>query len=633
MKKIIALILLTSMVFVLLCGCAKNKKDEGNNNDTPSGDTDNNLTDNNGEGNNVATIVVPAYKDYNRGSVNFSEIIYTRPDFVTTIDAFNAAIADIEANKKSKDEQIAVITALESSFTTMESMYQIAQIYCYKDASVSFWQDEFEYMSTNYPKFTAAVEDLLVACAKSPLKSTFESEYFGYSLDKYLSGGIYTDELVALLSEEARIESEYSSLSTANVEITYSSVSGKTYTGTVDEVYAAAHEDYKSNPETLERVYTAINLLYQQALMKRQKPLYIELIKVRRLIADELGYDSYVTYAYDAMGYDYSESDMLKMISDIGRYVTPVASELEYTTFRNYFQKNVQPRLNSVIMINTLYQNYSKLDSELYDAYCYMLQHGLYDVAESSSNRYSGAFTTYIGTNNSPYLFMTTSGFIRDYLTLAHEFGHFADGYVNNGADTSLNLAEVSSQGLELLTVLSLKSSLKANDYEYLEYYSMYVAINSTLLTQSFYSSFEHKAYELDYEDITEEALKAIVVEAATDIYGDSVSFEGDLEYVILPHTVLYPFYVESYVTSGLVALDIFFKESYRTGEVGKGIAIYKALITRQNPNLTFTENLERVGLDSPFTKGKVKEISNNIYYQIMGKNYYKPCSDEIGAA
>ncbi len=631
MKNIIALIVLTSMLFALLCGCAKNKKDDGKDDDVPTNNgTD---TDNGGNETTTATIVIPEYKDYQRGSKNFSEIVYSRPNIEPILNAFEAATAAITANEKTADEQIEMIKALEDEFDTMESMYQMAQIYCYKDSSVSFWQDEFAYMSTGYPKFTSAVESLLVACAASPLKSTFEREYFGYSLDKYTSGGIYTDELVALLSEEARIEAEYSALSTANVEIVYRSVSGKQYTGTVKEVYAAAYEDYKSNPDALKKVYTAIDLLYRQALLEKQIPIYVDLIKIRRLIADELGYDTYATYAYEVMGYDYTEHDMLKLISDIGRYVTPVASNLEYTTFRNYFQKNVQPRLNHIIMINTLYRTYSSLDKELYDAYCYMLQHGLYDVAESSSNRYDGAFTSYIPSNNSPYLFMTTSGFLRDYMTMAHEFGHFADGYINDGADTSLNLAEVSSQALELLTVLNLKSSLKANDYEYLEYYSMYVATNNTLLTQSFYAAFEHKAYELEYDEIEEEKLEEIIVDAAVEVYGDSVAFEGDLKYVILPHTVLYPFYVESYVTSGIVALDIFFTESYRTGTSGSGIAIYKALIDRQDPSLSFLENLERVGIDSPFAKGKVKEISNNIYYQVIGKNYYTECSDEIGAA
>ena len=82
-------------------------------------------------------------------------------------------------------------------------------------------------------------------------------------------------------------------------------------------------------------------------------------------------------------------------------------------------------------MINDLYSVYRDIDPELLDVYSYMLQHGLYDIADESANRFSGAFTTYIYSNNSPFIFMSAEGKIVDYMTLAHEVGHFYDGYVN----------------------------------------------------------------------------------------------------------------------------------------------------------------------------------------------------------
>ena len=627
MKKLIALFLALSMLFSL-CACAN--KNGGN-------DSGNDKDENTGSGeviNKVPTVAVPEYKDYGRGTVNFEELIYARPNLQAIIDAFDAVTLTITANEKTVVEQIEDIRALEDDLSDVRTMYSLAEIYHSKDASVEYWQTEYEYISTNYPRLTQTIEDLLVACSLSEHKATFETDYFGYSLDEYTSGGIYTDEVVALMEEEARLESEYSSLSTATVKITYKSVdSSIRWEGTVDEVIATAREYYKNNDASFERVLTTIDLLYEQARIKLEKPIFVELFKIRRLIADELGYDDYSTLAYKSMGYDYTSAEMLSLLSDIGVYTAPVASDLEYTVLGGYLQNNVQPTLNEIILINNLYEIYTGLGGNYADAYSYMLQHNLYDIAKNDGNRFAGAFTTYLESNSSPYVFMSSSGFLRDYNTLSHEFGHFLDDYVNLGSSESLTVSEISSQALELLTLLKLKTRLGSKEYQYLEYYTMFSFLNSVLLAQSFYSAFEHLAYSLEYDEITEARLEDVVEEAFSLVFGADMLIEGDLSYVIMPHTMLYPFYVESYVTSAIVSLDIFFMESYRTGKTGNGFAVYDALLTRGDVELDFTDRLEFAGLDSPFKEGKIKEISNNIYFQITGKNFYRISSNMTNAA
>ena len=627
LRFIVSLILLLSFLLGL-CACAVGKKDDGEDNESVG-----NEDQNTGGTNQTPTIIVPEYKDYGRNTIDFKDIVYSRPSVADVVSDFDAVTAAIEANELTLTEQIALISSLEDELSYMKTMYSVAEIYNHKDSSVEYWQKEFEYLSTNYPLFTQAVENLLVACAKSPLKTEFENEYFEYSLDEYADGGIYTDEVVGLMSEEARLESEYSSLSTANVEIVYTSVSGVKWEGTVNEVLAMAAEKYGLGTKEYENVALVIHMEYEQALEKKQIPLLTELFKIRRLIADELGYDSYVALAYESLGYDYSANDMLGLLSDVCQYVTPVASSLEHEIFYSYFQKNIQPRVDTVTLINSLYEVYSGTDAQLKDAYSYMLQHGLYDVAAVSDNRFEGAFTSYLDSNNSPYLFMSASGFAKDYLTLAHEFGHFYDGFVNYGNDASLDVSEISSQGLELLTLLGLKSRMKVSEYEYLEYYAMYSMINSVLITQSFYSAFEHIAYDIEYDDVSEESLTDAVGEAFEYILGPDFTVESSLSYVLIPHIALYPCYVESYVTSGIVSLEIFFAESYRTGSAGSGLEMYNRLISRGASNLGLEGLLESAGLTSPFASGQVKNIANNLYYQIIGKNYYTVSDNLIGVA
>lgn len=626
LKRIISLLLALTLAF-MTPGC--NKKDP-----SPSGENDSGKNDTpNDNASTAPTIVVPQYKDYGRGTVDFDKIVYSRPNLSGAISSFNEATELIRANNVTFSEQISAIRSLEDIYTSAESMYAIAEIYTKADSSVSFWKDEFLYISSNYPAFVKSVEDLLVACAASEHKSAFETEYFGYSLDEYKDGGSYTDELVLLLEQEALKEAEYSSLSTATVSIRYESVAGFIFEGTVDEVYAQAKEKFGNDSTQYKNATLAINDLYNQKVSELSRPIYVELLKIRHLIADELGYDSYAHFAYENMGYDYSPDDMQDLLRDIAAYVTPVAERLNSITFESYFQKNNQPRLDKVQMLNTMYEVYGAAGAELSDSYSYMLQHKLYNVSPSTENRYNGAFSVYIESNNSPFVFMSSSGFIRDFTTLAHEFGHFYDGYVNYGSDVSVDLAEVSSQALEYLSVLRLRSKLKLVDYEYLEYLTVYTALNSVMLRQSFYAAFEHKAYGLEYDQITVKKLNEITNEAFLEVYGRELENGQDaFRYVIIPHTILYPFYVESYVSSAIPALEMFFMESYRTGEVGKGFETYQLLVSREG-DVAFTEQLEKAGLSSPFEQGTVKKIANLIHYQILGKDYFTYANSDVDAA
>ena len=627
MKKLTALFLLLCIIFSLTaCGTYNNGKDT----DTPEAPEENQPTPP-----AELTVIVPDFKDYGRGTVDFTDLVYARPNLEGVINSFDSTAETIKANTKSVDDYIVDIRALEEPLSTVKTMYSLAEIYQSKNSSDEFWQAEYEYLSTNYPKLSQSIEALLIACAKSEHREAFEEKYFEYSLEEYLDGETYTDEVVALMEGEAALEAEFSSLGTANVEITYESVSDSSikWTGTTDEVIKKANEHYSDNPDMLDRVLFAIDLLYEEARGEREEQLLVELIKVRRLIADSLGYQSYSEYAYDVMEYDYSVKDMMGLIEDIGRYVAPVASELESGVFLNYFMSNPQPTSNHVTVINDLYEVYTRLGGDYKDAYCYMLQHGLYDVAKSDANRQGGAFTTYLESNSSPFVFMTSSGFIRDYTTLSHEFGHFFDGYINYGEDDSLAIMEISSQALELLTLTKLKTVLHSAEYGYLEYYTLFSFLNSVLLTQSFYAAFEHLVYTVPYDDITVDRIEDVIEEAYSMVFGENNSFEGDLSYVTITHTALYPFYVESYVTSALVSLDIFFAENSKTGTVGEGFRLYEALVDRSGGEASFADRLEAAGLCSPFDSSAVKQTANNIYFLIIGKCYYKPSGNDVNVA
>ncbi|MBQ1260440.1 MAG: hypothetical protein IIX96_00320, partial [Clostridia bacterium] len=491
-----------------------------------------------------------------------------------------------------------------------------------RDSSDSFYSQEHKYISTAYPKFVSAVEKMMVACARSENAERFEEEYFGEGLiEKYRDGATYTDEVVALMEREAELEVSYQSFSTNEVVIT---VYGETNTAQYFYDYYA--EKHKNNESKLNAMNILITTAYNGAVRKLSKPILVDLIKIRRLIADELNYASYAELAYSTLYHDYTTDEAMALFDSVAEDVVEVYAKLSSTVFYSYSPPSDVKGIHENTLINKLYSTYYEADSDLYEIFCYMLQHGLYDVKNGADlpNRFDGAFSVYLKDNSSPFIFVSTKGYLSDISTLAHEFGHFSDFYINSGATTSLDLSEVSSQALELLTTNALKGELSAAHYEYIKYTQL-ENIMMSIISQSFYAYFEHLAYALPYAEISESRLDECVLEAA-EKFSLNTSSINSIDAVMISHIFLYPFYVQSYVTSALSSLEIYFKE---TETKGAGFEAYKTLVSRE-AGLTFVEHLNTAGLTSPFESGFARDIADKIYYHIVGAHYYKQSPDEI---
>jgi len=180
LKKLLALLLaliIFSSSLLTLAACGDGTVDDGT---TPGdGSTDGDGTEGgdggtvNGDGENgeenkgeekdeSTAIVVPEYKDYQRDTVNFDELVYERPDISATIAVFEDLAKKVEENALPVNELIALITESEEPYVKLLSMSSLSHIYHSKDSSNEYWLGEYDYISTNYPAFSQAVEKLLL---------------------------------------------------------------------------------------------------------------------------------------------------------------------------------------------------------------------------------------------------------------------------------------------------------------------------------------------------------------------------------------------------------------------------------------------------------------------------------------
>ncbi len=597
----------------------------------PGGDGDNDDTTKDDEEDNegtspspeISTIVVPTYKDYERGTVDYDKLTYKRPD----VDELRADFAAAKEAVKTADTEdkvnsaIELIRSLEESYTEFKTMSTMAEIGSYQNSADERWAKEYEDLSVARSSVAQAVEELIVAAANSSFIEKYENDYFGYDIDEYKDGGIYTDVVVGLMGEEAALVAEYNDISTATL-VLYVEMYGES--GTYDELIEAAAKKYDSR-EFLQRA-TVYDYVYNATAREKTGNVYVDLLKKRKEIADQLGLSSYAEFMYDEMGYEYSIDDMTNFFGHINGTVFGIYKEL-LNVLHDYLldKKNKPDALGRTKLINTLYSVYSNADEGLLEAYSYMLQHRLYDISGRSSTRFEGAFTAYLDSNSSPFLFATINGNITDFSSVSHEFGHFYDAYINYNANNSLELCEVSSQALEFMTLNMLKDTLSTG-YQYMRYYYVYNALN-TIIYQSIYSLFEHLAYALPYDEISVERLNELVSEAATVITGsplvqvtpyEKVEFNS-IHYVLVPHMFVSPMYVQSYVTSIIPAIEIY---SLEENEKGAGLSVYKTLVAGATEDRSFTEHLKAAGLHSPFDEGMLESIASVLRKLAIGIPY-----------
>ena len=564
----------------------------------------------------------PECKDRERATIDFSEMEYTRPDVEAAISEFDKATYIVTKNELDFSHALTKIKALEAIYSDINTALSFTNLKASIDTKSEYWNSEYEYISLAYPSFRQAVERLLVAAATSPDAERFEEEYFGEGLiEKYARGSELTDELVILFVAEAELISEYSALSHATVIISYGDL-----TDTYDNILTTLKEKYGEKSTKFKNAKSDCDELYERTLEEMTVNIFIDLLKVRRDIADALLLESYALYAYESLYHDYTPEDLLKFASEIKEYILPVYADLSSSLLPSYsFNKVCE--LDNIKLINGAGELLRKTDSELYDIYSYMLRHTLFDVTPASDSRFNGAFTTYLDKYSAPFLFVSTDGSSYDYSTLFHEFGHFADAYINYNSETSLDLSEVSSQALELLSITGLSSSLKSDEVELLRAHSLESAL-SALVFQGFYACFEHIAYSIPKDEITRASLDAAVAEAA-EMMGLRSEILNSVTQVLIPHIIKYPFYVQSYCTSATVALEIYFKELDTEGD---GFAVYKELLIRDE-DMTFEEYILSAGLSSPFGEGYMKTIANRIYYELTGYTFFQSGQKEKSAA
>lgn len=492
---------------------------------------------------------------------SYEDMVYERPD-MEQIGQILTESCELAAAGENLNAVVSGIYDYYDAYDSFYTNFNLANIRYCGDMTDSYWEEEYNYCLENSPAVDAWLEDLYCALAASPLREELESDrYFGANyFDAYEGEGLWNEAFIALMEQEAQLQNEYYELSGLAMEAEHYS----------DEYFTE---------------YGA-----------QMGQLYVELVKLRHEIAACAGYDSYVDFAYDF----YYSRDFTPEQTD--QYVEQIREEL-VPLYRDVMQSDLwdvgyEPCTEEEIM-EYLRTCARRIGGNVAEAF-YILEEGrLYDISYGEY-KYNSSFEVYLDSYYEPFIFMNSGETMFDKLTLAHEFGHFANDYLCGGSLAGVDVSEVMSQGMEYMSLCYGDNTEKLEKLKLIDGLCTYVE-------QAAYASFEQRVYEIDPEELTEELVYGLYEQVGLEFGFDSWEWDSR-DFVMITHFFTHPMYVISYVVSGDVALQLYQMEK---ADLGAGRERYQQML--ENGDAYFLAFVEDAGMESPFAEGRLQAVRQTV--------------------
>lgn len=493
---------------------------------------------------------------------DFADMTYTRPnmeEYQRKVDAICETAKISDSAEQLVDLCIEVYDAYDSFYT----MYALANIHYSLDLSDSYYSTEYAYCTEQSTAIEKGLEDCHMALAKSQVVDELESEeYFGAGFfDEYQGESYYTEELTALLNREnALISESYEVMNRLNGLDYYS-------------------EEY-----------------FEEGVPEMGR-IFIDMVAVRQEIAAYLELDSYGEYAFAVYhSRDYSQSQAEEYLDAIQEKMVPMYRQLNNSGFWNdAYGQDVTARDCKEYLSGAV----EAMGGPIHVAYRLMDQKHLYDL-KPSTNKYVGSFETYITDFGVPYVLVNPYGDRTDYLTFAHEFGHFTSDYYSGGTAYTKDVSEFFSQGMEYLSLCyAQEDPVLLEDLRQLKMADSL----SNYVEQAAYAKFENEVYRIPAEELTMERIGDLYREICTEYGFDSFNWDSR-DWITINHFFIAPFYIVSYVTSNDIAMQLYEME---LEEAGSGLKLYQEMAEGCPGQLVAFA--QEAGLEIPFREEHLDEV------------------------
>ena len=386
---------------------------------------------------------------------------------------------------------------------------------------------------------------------------------------------------------------------------------------------AYANEEYTALKNRNDEIELEFNGMNNPTIGSGVPNLYAEFVSNNVAMAEILGYDNYLEYAYENVyNRDYTYQDAAQFVQYVKEYLVPA-----YNTIYNSWNKITGANLDE----ETIETYYSVVSNSFFrDAFGNKLFNDYIDdmnMAFTSNpdkeisfsdtlndlivdgnlfrGTYESAYVTYIRGANLPIAYFG-SGY-DSATTVAHEFGHYMNEIYNEDEyDQSFDLLETHSQGQEMLFLSYAKNILEDDALKLVETYSLLSTLQTIILATQV-DCFEQAIYLNRYEGPGSEEIMAdgkITADEYDAVYAGLSEYLGIEESYRVDEywryvTISSPCYYISYAISGVNALQIYATTIIGGFNAAKDAYLKLFTYTDVDPEMTTEEVLLYAGLTS----------------------------------
>ena len=541
----------------------------------------------------LTSCVSPQAEERVRRTVHFDEMQYERPDIEEMKETLQQITEDLKAAPdfntallldKQKQEQI----------ENLKTMRLLANIHRLLDMSDEYYDAEYRTLKEALVDISLLTTEINRELVEGDFANEYREEVGEHYFEYLQRSLLYESESVAEYKKELiDLTTDYENMITM-LTVEYE---GQDYTY-IDLFY----ERYNPQPEI--PLYQLIEQYYDEHLTQYVE-IFAEIIRLNKLIADELGFESVSEMMY-SLEYirDYGHAEMLELFRNIKQYIVPLVPLL--------YDNNIYTGVYDLeVVLEVMPEALGALDTGLRDAWEFMQNYGLYDI-ETSPNKANGAFVDYIYDFDAPFIFSNWSqNQFYELSTLLHEMGHFYELWLHYGKDimSKVDSSEIYSQTMELLMQSQYHNFI--DDPEIAQRFSLSESLLTNVLYQSALEEFQLQVYEMDHIDAA--TLGHLFAQLYKD-YGFGYSEEGDAflsglyhnDWIRIEHMLVKPFYTAGYITSAVAALQIW---NISQNDEEEAVAAFLAMI-RQDQNQPFMMLLKNASLKPPHDPAVLREIA-----------------------
>lgn len=242
------------------------------------------------------------------------------------------------------------------------------------------------------------------------------------------------------------------------------------------------------NRETRKEAWLAV-AASRESLWEKLDVLYDKLVKLRHQVAKNAGFESFREYRHlDLKRLDWQPDACYDFHDSVKKYVVPFAKKaaekhreslgLKADDYRPWDiagvpkgQHPLRPFRNGKELLHKTQKIFGKLKPEFEQNLKKMETAGLFDL-ESRKGKAPGGYNYPLAVTGMPFIFMNSAGTQRDLITLMHEGGHAMHTFLTRhlplsyNKDTTFELAETASMGMELMTMEHWKDFYNEQDFK-----------------------------------------------------------------------------------------------------------------------------------------------------------------------